>query len=42
MGDLIVRRGEEDVGESEGEGAATSVEKNLMNFSPYCWLLEYG
>lgn len=43
-GDLIVRRGEEEEGEGEEGGgvAVTSVEKNLMNFNPYCLLLEYG
>ena len=44
-GDLIVKREEEEEGDGEGEGegaAVTSVEKNLMNFNPYCLPFEYG
>lgn len=45
LGDIVFKNSEEE-GESEGEeeeeGDEVSVEKNLMNFSPYCRAVVYG
>lgn len=45
LGDIVFKISEEEgerEGEEEEEGDEVSVEKNLMNFRPYCRAVVYG